>query len=51
MSIRNTKYVHKIKRSFLRSKVDEIWHEDRYYSGKVYAHFFNFSNDNFNKGN
>ena len=38
ISIPNTKCVQKLKWHFLKSKVDEIWYEERG-SGKVNAHF------------
>ena len=50
-SFHNTKLASKLKSYFLRSKVDEIWHEDRC-SGKVDVDFLkNFAKDNFNIDN
>ena len=37
LSVRKTQCVCKLKGYFLRSQVDEIWHEDRC-SGKINAH-------------
>ena len=39
-SVCNAKCVRKLKRHFLKSKGDEIWHEDRC-SGNVNVHFLN----------